>query len=269
MGRRFVLRDRNGQTAASIQHYDASSGAAPPEQTAAAVPAEAARRPVHAGCEPVACPPPGGTPASADRQSGNELPARGPAAGLSAAATCEFESLFRRYETQLLTYAGHLIPRGLRSGVDPQDIVQEAFLSAFLSWGHFDRGRAAPHWLMAVARNRIRNLVHAQVAAKRGGKRATAARTPAEADEAAAELDLQEAPGPTPDESASRHEAAESVQRLICGLPPDRQQAIRLHFMDGLGIAAVAEELGRSEGSVLMLCNRAIKDMREQLFPGP
>jgi RNA polymerase sigma factor (sigma-70 family) len=67
---------------------------------------------------------------------------------------------------------------------------------------------------------------------------------------------------------ASRHEAAEAVRRAIAGLPPGRQQAFRLHYIEGLPIAAVAKLLGRSEGSVLMLCNRAMKDMREQFCAG-
>jgi len=192
-------------------------------------------------------------------------PARGPP-GLSAADAREFERLVRRFESRLLAYARNRIPRAVQSTVDPQDIVQEAFISAFLSWGRFDPGRSAPRWLMSVARNRINNLVKANTTVKRGGGRAAAARTPAKYGETTAALARQKAAGPGPEESASAAEAAEFVERLISGLPPDRRQAIRLHFMQGLRIGAVAEEMGRSNGSVLMLCSRGLEALRKELW---
>jgi RNA polymerase sigma-70 factor (ECF subfamily) len=206
------------------------------------------------------------TPASWKRRAGRVAP-RGPAAGLSADATREFERLLREDEPVVLSCARKHVRRGLQSKLDPEDVVQDTFLAAWVNWERFDHGATAPHWLTVTALNHVRNVANALSAAKRGGKRAIARRTPAEADEEASALALLEASGPTPEQSASRHEAAESVHRAIAGLPPDRQQAFRLHCVEGLPIAAVAEELGRSQGSVLMLCNRAKKDMREQLCP--
>jgi RNA polymerase sigma-70 factor (ECF subfamily) len=266
MGRRCVLRGLDEQTTDSIQQVNVSGGALPsgvkePEAPAAAGP------PVHVGN--VETPGgPCGAPAQAGCQAGDGPAARRPAK-LSEAATREFEDFLRRWEPPLLLFVRNRIRGGLRSKLGPDDVVQHTFLAAFVNWERFDHGPTALNWLMSTALNHIINVANAQGAAKRGGKQAIAARTAAEDDDAAEELALQQAPGPTPDELASQHEAADSVRRLISGLPPDRRQAVRLHYIEGLCIATVAGELGRSEGSVLMLCNRAMKDMREQLCPGP
>ena len=62
-----------------------------------------------------------------------------------------------------------------------------------------------------------------------------------------------------------RHELASAVQASVQALEPAYQEAIRYRYMDGLSMEEVADRMGRSRGSVAMLCMRGLKAMKLQL----
>ena len=51
---------------------------------------------------------------------------------------------------------------------------------------------------------------------------------------------------------------------LAC-LPAEQRQAVELHHLQGLPLAAVAEHLDRSKGAVAQLLFRGLKKLRELL----
>jgi RNA polymerase sigma factor (sigma-70 family) len=48
-------------------------------------------------------------------------------------------------------------------------------------------------------------------------------------------------------------------------LEADYREALRLRHVKGLSVGEVARQMGRSDGAVKMLCNRALKQLCEQM----
>jgi len=59
-----------------------------------------------------------------------------------------------------------------------------------------------------------------------------------------------------------------AVDALVAGLPPDQTEAVLLRVVAGLEVAEVARLMGRSRGSVRVLCHRALRRMAERLGEG-
>ena len=78
-------------------------------------------------------------------------------------------------------------------------------------------------------------------------------------------LDLVAWDGTTPSGVAARQEAERALRVAIAGLKEDYQEVIRLRYMQELPVADVAARMNRTEGAVHMLCNRAIKKLREAM----
>jgi RNA polymerase sigma factor (sigma-70 family) len=55
------------------------------------------------------------------------------------------------------------------------------------------------------------------------------------------------------------------VEEALQQLPEDQAMAIRLHHVQGLELSEVAKRMERSVGSIKMLCNRGMVQLREKL----
>lgn len=65
----------------------------------------------------------------------------------------------------------------------------------------------------------------------------------------------------TPSVSAASHEAISAVQSALESLPADYREALRLRHIEGLAVAEVAAQMGRTEAAVQMLCHRALRQL--------
>jgi RNA polymerase sigma factor (sigma-70 family) len=175
----------------------------------------------------------------------------------------ELERLLRQHRAPLLGFARRHIPRSLRVVLEPQDVLQDAFIDALRRWTQFKPGDpdAGRRWLTAIVLNHVLNAVRAQGTAKRGGKRATGE----EAAASASELVDQAVDDRTPFRSAAARDFTVALERSISRLPPDRQRVIRLRLIEGNSIEAIAADIGRTERAVHNLYNRALKALRREL----
>ncbi len=164
---------------------------------------------------------------------------------------------------KLLARVEEKLPRELRSVVAPEDIIQEAFATAFRSIGAFrpEGPDAFYRWLTAIADNRIIDVVRAQNAAKRGGGRVGAGGQ--ERSSIAALIDLVAVSERTPSRSAGGHEAAAAVQVALAGLKQEYREALSLRYLEGLSVAETAGRLGKTEPAVHKLCSRGLQALRE------
>ncbi|HEV7302467.1 MAG TPA: RNA polymerase sigma factor [Tepidisphaeraceae bacterium] len=173
-----------------------------------------------------------------------------------------FEQLCFIHHRDLHALACGMIPSDLRTLIDPEDVLQDAYYEAFRSRGNamLENASAAYGWLAAIVRFQALGMIRAQRTLKRSGGADTTTGIIAMLDEVAQHRR-------TPSASAARHEAVRAVESAVDALPSEYREAIVLRYFDGHPFREVAQRMRRSEGSAMMLCNRAVKLLREQLGP--
>jgi len=180
------------------------------------------------------------------------------------------ECLLLRHHDRLARWLARRFPDDLGGRVAPEDVLQETFVEAFRRITHFQpRGREAFFgWLRIMAWHRLLDALKAHRAAKRGGgRRAVSGAAPAAASDASqsvvALLDVVAVDSHTPSRSAAGHEAVSALQVAMAGLKEEYREALRLRYLDGLAVADAAARMNRTERAVQMLCNRALKRLRQ------
>ena len=161
---------------------------------------------------------------------------------------------FRPYVRYLVRALGG---ERLRPRLGESDLIQDALLEAHRSFEKF-RGSTVAEltgWLRRIV---VRSAGHSLRNHLEAGKRAGAAEEPA------GDLDGRADPGSTPSAQAARHEEAARMAEALARLPDDMQQVLLGRHMDGLSYAALAEQLGRTEGAVRVLYTRALRRLREE-----
>ena len=68
---------------------------------------------------------------------------------------------------------------------------------------------------------------------------------------------------------AEENSATHAAVALIARLPPDQAEAVMLRIVTGLDVASVAKIMGRSPGSVRVLCHRGLRCLEESLEAEP
>lgn len=156
-----------------------------------------------------------------------------------------FAALYRRYLARVYRYFY------ARTGAAQwaEDLTAQTWLAALESLPNYrERGTFAA-WLFAIAARRYADAYRAQAA------------VPPEAPD-----DLCDPPDPAPlPEAAAIHaEQMATLARRLRALPPDRAQAVALHFFGGLSHKETARAMGRTQIAVKSLLHRALRELRER-----
>jgi RNA polymerase sigma-70 factor, ECF subfamily len=154
----------------------------------------------------------------------------------------------------------------LRAKMDASDIVQQAILHAHESRGQF-RGETEGEWLAWLRAI----LANALAAALR--RFDTQARDPGRERSLEGELErsssrlesLLVADQTSPSERAVRGEELLRLARALARLPEDQRRVVELHYLRGLAVADVADEIGRTRPAAVGLLFRGLKRLRELL----
>ena len=154
----------------------------------------------------------------------------------------------------------------LRAKVDASDVVQQAILNAYQGRAQF-RGETEGEWL-AWLRAILANAL--LTAARRFG---TQVRDPSRERSLEGELErsssrlesLLVADQTSPSERAVRGEELVRLAHAIARLPEDQRRVVELHYLKGLSVANVAEEIGRTRSAAVGLLFRGLKRLRELL----
>ncbi|HUO18824.1 MAG TPA: RNA polymerase sigma factor [Steroidobacteraceae bacterium] len=150
----------------------------------------------------------------------------------------------------------------LRHEDDALDAVQDAMLQ--LARAYADR--PAQEWkplFYRILENRIRDMQRRRTVRGR-----VMAWLPARNDEDDDEYDpVAQAPSPEPQpvRRLELDEAVGALEQALGKLPPRQQQAFLLRTLEGLDVAATAQAMGCSEGSVKTHYFRAVQALRAQL----
>lgn len=71
--------------------------------------------------------------------------------------------------------------------------------------------------------------------------------------------------GPTPSQNVAVGEHLLQMTRALEELPEAQREAVRMHYLEGMKLAEVAEQLGKTSGAVAGLLHRGIKTLRQRL----
>jgi RNA polymerase sigma-70 factor (ECF subfamily) len=170
------------------------------------------------------------------------------------------------YRDYLLLLVRLQLGSGLRAKLDASDIVQQAILHAHERRSQF-RGATEGEWLAwlrAILVNALAGAsrrLHAQ-ARDPGRERSLEA----DLERSASRMESQLAADQTsPSERVVRGEELLRLAHAIAKLPEDQRSVVELHYLKGLTVAEVAEQIGRTRPAAVGLLFRGLKRLRELL----
>jgi RNA polymerase sigma-70 factor (ECF subfamily) len=166
-----------------------------------------------------------------------------------AGQSVSFGRLVTKYQDRLYNALVHVIG----SAEEARDVVQDAFVQAFLKLGSFHRSSAFYTWLYRIAFN---------VAISRRRRR-----KPMVSVEQAREASGQEpmARDAAPSDRLERQERVGQVQAALAAMSEEHRAVLVLREMDGLCYETIAEVLDLPVGTVRSRLHRARLELREQL----
>jgi RNA polymerase sigma-70 factor (ECF subfamily) len=169
--------------------------------------------------------------------------------------------LFERHLPALLAKARARLPAALRGKVGASDVVQDAWLGAFLDIAKFeDRGDGSfAAWLRTILDRRVVDAVrHHAGSKKRQAKREVRLVTEA----ARLEPDRRQV---TPSVEVRGAEEAARLRAVVDSLPDDYAAVIRLVHREGLTLVEAGACLGRTPDATRMLYNRAMDRLADRM----
>lgn len=170
---------------------------------------------------------------------------------------------------QLLAYIEHQLGPGLRSKIEPDDVLQEVSATAIRSLKEDVSAEGDPFsWLCQIAQHKIiDNHRHFFGAQKRAAGREVPLGSPGGDSGEAALIDLLKASMTTASQVFSRNQKEIRLLDALSQLQPDYRQAIELRYGQNLGSKEIAAQLGKSDGAVRVMLTRALAALREKLGP--
>ena len=159
-----------------------------------------------------------------------------------------FDAIVLAYETKLQHHVETRVGPHLRSKVEVEDVVQEAFARAWTSIGTFQwtTERAFFAWLRTIAERVILHL-----ARRHKGDRVIYREEDGSNDD------------PSPSKMLRREQRFDRLESALSRLSPDYREAVRLVRIERLQIQDVARRMKRSRKAVSHLVSRGLKQLRE------
>ena len=171
-----------------------------------------------------------------------------------------------RFRSYLRLLANMQIDKRVRSKVDASDIVQQTMLQAHRARDQFrgenDAQRAA--WLRQILARNLHHATRDMTREKRDVRREKSIQAAVDASSMRLEglLSIDES---TPSMKVQRGERMLIMAQAIEKLPDAQREALLLHYLDQKSMPEIAEQLGKTRGSVAGLLRRALATLREQL----
>jgi len=160
-----------------------------------------------------------------------------------------FGQLVEKYQDRLYNTIVHVVG----SAEDALDVVQDAFVQAFLKLETFQRSSAFYTWLYRIAFN--------TAASQRRRKRPTLSVEQTQETSGQEPVDGQSGPG----ERLEQLERSRQVQQAIAGLSEEHRAVVVLREIDGCCYETIAEILDLPLGTVRSRLHRARLQLRDQL----
>ena len=173
-----------------------------------------------------------------------------------AGQTAAFGQLVQKYQDRLYNTVVHVVG----NAEDAKDVVQEAFVQAFLKLESFQRASAFYTWLYRIAFNVA--VTHCR---RRGAMRSAERTALAEGHLRNSDEEHSQSAADGPSERLEREERCRQVRHAISQLAEEHRVVLVLREMDGCCYETIAEILGLPVGTVRSRLHRARMQLREQL----
>lgn len=177
--------------------------------------------------------------------------------------------------SKLLAAYHPLMAARLRDRIGPQnqgrieieDILQQVYIEVFCKFDTF-RGHSSDTflgWLLAILDRKLIDAGRALGRQKRDAAREVRLSLPASIESHWNLLDVIYADSQTPSRVVRREEALAALMTCLSDIPDAQREVLRLRFLEGLSVQAVAARLGKTPAAVVMLSQRALASMRSAL----
>jgi RNA polymerase sigma-70 factor (subfamily 1) len=154
----------------------------------------------------------------------------------------------------------HLTPQigaDLRKRIDPDDVIQEALVSALSALRRTSlAGQSVYEWLRRIADARLLDLARRHSAARRAAGREVA---PAPSRHLADWLAVSLS---TPSGAVMRDEQETRLRARLAALQEDTRELLRLRYAEGLPTKDIAARVNRTDAAVRKALSRALADLR-------
>ena len=189
-------------------------------------------------------------------------------------------ALLIEYHPILHAKVAERMPRDVRSLIEPEDVLQKAYIAVFatLGVGGAPGGPSEPNcaapaprptfaspaafysWLETLVLRDMREAIEGLHAAKRDARRVVHG---GGRDSMVAALQtLAAVTDSTPSRAMAREEAAGLLLISLARLTEDQRRVVQLRFFESEPVKAVAAALGKTEDAVHALTYRALRELR-------
>lgn len=176
------------------------------------------------------------------------------------------EQWLTRHRPYLTLLARAHLNRHLQARLDSSDIVQQTLLNAFSKRDQF-RGWTEAElaaWLREILKHNLADALRDQRRDKRDVRRDRSLEAGIDASFSRTN-DWLVAAQSSPSQKAVKQENLLRLSEALTQLPEAQREAIVLHHLQGLKLAEVAAEIGRSEAAVAGLLFRGLKTLQSVL----
>lgn len=172
--------------------------------------------------------------------------------------SCALERLLTAHHRRMLGFARRKVDPRWQGRIEPEDVLQEAYVEAFTAIGGFEcRGEDAFfYWMARIIENRFYYHVRRLRAVKRDVS------CEQSTDRSTAYLDLLAnclRDQTSPSGAALREEAHGALMACLARLPETHREVIRRRYLQGQSFTSIAAELERTEDAVRRLAGRALE----------
>ena len=160
-----------------------------------------------------------------------------------------YDRLFSLHESRALLFIRARLGEKIRSKMESQDVLQDAYLAAHQAFPDFQYtdDNAFTRWFCRIIENRIRDWADHFNAQKRQ----------------VVELPRPDPTGPLT--ALDRADHREKIARALESMSPDHRQVLLCRFFQGLSAEETAQQMARSAGAVRKLTARALIELRKKL----
>jgi RNA polymerase sigma-70 factor (ECF subfamily) len=150
--------------------------------------------------------------------------------------------------------------------VDASDIIQQTFLDAHRSFSEFagQDMRELIAWLQCILDHKVAGAIRDHALLQKRNVYRDRSMDDSHGGRASLKNEL-DAGVSTPSQKAMRGEEEQLLMKALSVLPDDQREAVRLRHLEGLALADIARQLGRSPAATAGLIKRGMQVLRRQL----